>query len=265
MRLALLQCEPQADGVSAALRNLNDAGRQAGGHAADILITPEMYLTGYAIGVEGVQAAALSVGGPSIQEVSEIARRWGVAILVGYPERASDGNIYNSIHLFDQKGETRAIYRKSHLWGEIDRSQFSRGESLSEVIDLKGWKLGLAICYDIEFPELARSLALKGAEAILVSTASMKPYESIAQQMIPTRAEENEICVAYCNYTGFERDIHYYGLSTVAGPDGKIIAQMGDRADLMLADLDRERFDKWRETNAHIADRRPDLYGDLVG
>ena len=264
MKLALLQCEPQTDGVSEALRKLNDAARQAGGHAADILVTPEMYLTGYAIGVEGVQAAALSVGGPSMQEVSEIAKRWGVAILIGFPERADGGKIYNSIMLVDQKGETRTVYRKSHLWGDIDRSQFARGESLSEVVELKGWKLGFAICYDIEFPEVARSLTLKGAEAILVATASMKPYESIAQQVIPTRAEENEICVAYCNYTGFERDIHYYGISTVAGPDGKIIAQMGDTADLMFAELNREKYDTWRETNNHAADRRPDLYGDLI-
>ena len=265
MKLALHQCAPQADGVSAALRNLNDAARQAGGHAADILITPEMYLTGYAIGAEAVKSAALTPDGPSLQEVSEIAKRWGVAILVGYPERGDDGKVYNSIQLFDRKGETRTVYRKSHLWGDIDAEQFSRGESLSEILEIQGWKLGFAICYDIEFPELARSLALAGADAILVSTASMKPYETIATQMIPVRAEENELCVAYCNYIGYERDIDYYGLSTVAGPDGKVVAQAGAVETLLIADLSREKLDGWRKNNTHLRDRRPDLYGGLTG
>jgi len=264
MKLALFQTEPQTDGVSAALRNLNDAARMAGGHAADILVTPEMYLTGYAIGAEAVQAAALQSGGPSIQEVAEIAKRWGVGILLGYPERAEDGAVYNTIQLFDRKGESRMLYRKSHLWSEIDREQFSPGESLSEVVEIEGWKLGLAICYDIEFPEVARSLVLKGAEAILVPTACRKPYESVSTQMVPTRAEENEICVAYCNYTGAERGNQYFGLSTVAGPDGKIVAQAGGGAELLIASLDRRAFHEWRAENDHRRDRRPELYTALT-
>ncbi|MCL4167858.1 UNVERIFIED_CONTAM: hypothetical protein GTU68_062265 [Idotea baltica] len=264
MKLALFQTEPQTDGVSAALRNLNDAARTAGGHAADILITPEMYLTGYAIGVDAVQAAALQPSGPSIQEVAEIAKRWGVGILIGYPERADDGNVYNTVELFDRKGDSRLRYRKTHLWGEIDRAQFSPGQSLSDVVEIEGWKIALAICYDVEFPELTRALTLKGAELILVPTASMKPYESVATQMVPTRAEENEICIAYSNYTGSERRIDYFGHSTVAGPDGKIIAQVKEGSELMIASLDRQAFHGWRAENDHRSDRRPELYSALT-
>lgn len=265
MKLALFQCPPQGEGVSAALRNLNDAARQAGGHAADILITPEMYLTGYAIGAEAARSAALTPDGPSLAEVAEIAKRWGVGILVGYPERAPDGSIYNTVQMIDRKGATRAVYRKTHLWGDVDNDQFSPGEALSQIVEIEGWKLGFAICYDIEFPELARSLALAGADAILVSTASMTPYETVATQMIPVRAEENEICVAYCNYIGQERDIDYYGLSTVAGPDGKVTAQAGGEETLLIAQLDRDALDAWRKDNDHRKDRRPDLYGALTG
>jgi len=259
MKLALLQTAPQSDGVSAALRNLDNAARTAGGHAVDLLITPEMYLTGYAIGAKAVQLAAMTTNGPTMQEIAEIAKRWSVGILVGFPEREGD-KVYNSAQLFDRKGDARAIYRKTHLWGDTDRDQFSRGEELSPIIEFEGWKVALAICYDIEFPELARALTLAGAEAILVPTAAMKPYLSIATQMVPARAEENEIVVAYANYSGVERDLEYFGHSTVVGPDGTIIAQVGEGDELVIADLDRHAFHCWRAENDHRRDRRTDLY-----
>lgn len=260
MKLALFQTAPQADGVSVALQNLAAAAQAAGRRGADLLITPEMYLTGYAIGPEAVQLAALTTDGPTMQEVAEMAKRSGVGILVGFPERDGD-KVYNSVQLIDRKGKTRAIYRKTHLWGDTDRDQFSRGETLSPVIEFEGWKVALAICYDIEFPELARSLTLAGVEVILVPTAAMKPYTTIATQMVPTRAEENEIVVAYSNYSGTERNLEYFGHSTVAGPDGKVIAQVCEGEELVFADLDRSAFDRWRAENDHCRDRRADLYG----
>lgn len=260
MKLGLMQTEPQAEGVSAALRNLNDTARTAGGHACDLLITPEMFLTGYAIGAETVRSAALTLDDPTMQEVSEIAKRWGVGILVGFPERDGD-TIYNSVRLFDRTGAPVALYRKTHLWGEIDRAQFSQGAALSEVVEYGGWKIALAICYDIEFPEVARAAAVAGAEVILVPTAAMKPYTSVATQMIPTRAEENEIFIAYANYIGFEKGIAYFGHSTVAGPDGKVIASAQEEDTLVLAKLDKEALHERRAAILHMRDRRTDLYG----
>lgn len=262
MKLALMQTEPQTEGISVALRNLNDAVRTAGGHVCDLLITPEMFLTGYAIGPEAVDAAALTLDGPTMQEVSDIAKRWGVGILVGFPERDGDA-IYNSVRLFDRTGAHVAVYRKTHLWGDIDRAQFSQGETLSDVVEFKGWKVALAICYDIEFPEVARAAAVAGAEAILVPTAAMKPYTTIATQMVPTRAEENEIFVAYANYIGSERDIHYFGHSTVAGPDGQVIGSAEEQDTLVLAELDRQALTERRAAILHMRDRRTDLYGGV--
>ena len=260
MKLGLMQTEPQAEGVSAALRNLNDTACTASGHACDLLITPEMFLTGYAIGAETVRSAALTLDDPTMQEVSEIAKRWGVGILVGFPERDGD-TIYNSVRLFDRTGAPVALYRKTHLWGEIDRAQFSQGAALSEVVEYGGWKIALAICYDIEFPEVARAAAVAGAEVILVPTAAMKPYTSVATQMIPTRAEENEIFIAYANYSGFEKGIAYFGHSTVAGPDGKVIASAQEEDTLVLAKLDKEALHERRAAILHMRDRRTDLYG----
>ncbi len=259
MKLGLFQTEPQTGGVSEAIRNLNDAARTAAGHSCDLLVTPEMFLTGYAIGAKAVQSAALTLDGPSMHEVSEIAKRWGIGLLVGFPERDGD-TIYNSAQLIERTGEQVSIYRKTHLWGEVDRSQFSRGENLSEVVDFRGWKVALAICYDIEFPEVARAYAINGAELILVPTAAMKPYTTVATQMIPTRAEENELVVAYANYIGAERDTQYFGHSTVAGGDGKVIASAEEEDTIVIAELDKQAFHGRRAEISHLRDRRADLY-----
>ena len=145
-------------------------------------------------------------------------------------------------------------------WGDVDRSQFSRGETLSEVVDFCGWKVALAICYDIEFPEVARAYAVAGVEAVLVPTAAMKPYTSVATQMIPSRAEENEFVVAYANYIGAEKDMHYFGHSVVAGGDGKVIASAEEEDTLVFAELDKQAFHGRRAEISHLRDRRTDLY-----
>lgn len=260
MKLALFQTKPQVEGISAALRVLNDTARLAGGHVCDVLITPEMFLTGYNIGAEAVRSAALTLDGPTMQEVSEIAKRWGVGLLVGFPERDGEA-VYNSAVLFDRSGTRRLVYRKTHLWGEIDRAQFLPGQALSDVVEIQGWKVSVAICYDIEFPELACAAALAGAEAILVPTAAMKPYTTVATQMIPTRAEENEIFVAYANYIGSEKENRYFGHSVVAGPDGKALARAEEEDTLVIARLDRQILDQRRSAINHCRDRRDDLYG----
>jgi len=259
MKLCLFQTKPQTGGVSGAIRNLSVAARTAAGHGCDLVITPEMYLTGYAIGAEAVRAAALTLDGPSMQEVSDIASRWGVGLLVGFPERDGD-KIYNAACLIDRTGKQVTVYRKTHLWGDVDRSQFSQGETLSDVVEFCGWKVALAICYDIEFPEVARACALAGAEAVLVPTAAMKPYTTVATQMIPTRAEENEFVIAYANYIGSERSNNYFGHSVVAGGDGKVIASAEEEDTLVIAQLDKQAFHNRRAEISHLRDRRADLY-----
>ena len=265
MRLALWQCAPRTDGVSAALRDLDAMADRARLQGADVLLTPEMFLTGYAIGAEAARASALTVEGATMGEVAEIARRRGIALAVGFPERAPDGRVHNALILFDKRGGLLTSYRKTHLWGEVDRAQFSAGASLPGVVELAGWPVSLAICYDVEFPELVRASALAGADLVLCATASMLPYTTVSTQIVPTRAEENEIAVAYANYAGSEGEQVYYGLSTVAGPDGTVIAQAPQAGEhLLVADLDAEALAAHRSRIMHIRDRRPDLYGPLT-
>jgi predicted amidohydrolase len=263
MRLALDQGPPATGGSAEAIARLDCAAETAAAAGANLLITPEMALTGYNIGAPAVRAAAEPLGGPMLAAIAGIAVRHRIALLTGFPELGADDHVYNAIHLVDNQGRGRATYRKTHLYGAIDRAQFTPGEALTAPVELDGWSVGLAICYDIEFPELARAHALAGVEAILVPTANMVPYYGVPTRIVPARAEENEIYVAYANYCGAEGEFTYCGLSCVCGPDGADLARAGSGEEMIFADLSKQHLAAIRANSTHLADRRPELYGPI--
>ena len=147
MRVALYQCPPLPLDVAANLQRLQQLATEAKG--ADLLVVPEMFLTGYNIGVDAVNVLAQGRDGEAAQQVAQIAKTSGVAILYGYPERAEDGQIYNAVQLIDAQGERLCNYRKTHLFGDLDHSMFSAGEDDFPLVELNGWTLGFLICYDL--------------------------------------------------------------------------------------------------------------------
>ena len=261
MRVALYQCPPLPLDPAANLQRLHQLAMEAKG--ADLLVLPEMFMTGYNIGAEAVSTLAEVYNGEWAQQIGRIAKTAGLAIVYGYPERTADGQIYNAVQLIDSHGERRCNYRKTHLFGDLDRSMFSAGGDEVPVVELNGWKLGFLICYDLEFPENARRLALAGAELILVPTANMIPFDFVADVTVRARAFENQCYVAYANYCGNEGDIHYCGQSSIAAPDGSRIAQAGLDEALIVGELDRQLMVDSRTANHYLSDRRPELYGAL--
>lgn len=261
--LALWQC-PYVSDVGEALARLDQAAAQARAQGADLLVCPEMSLTGYAIGAQAVQALAEPADGPMAQAVSMVARHHGLAIVYGYPERHPDGKLpYNAVQMIDGQGHRLARYAKTHLFGDVDRGQFSPGSAIAPVFVWRGWRLGLLICYDVEFPETVRVLGLQGADLVLVPTANMRAYDAVPRLLVPARACENRLWVAYANACGQDAAFEYGGLSTVAGPEGSLLAQAGrDEAllcvRLQLADgQDARALGQW-------PCRRPELYQALV-
>jgi predicted amidohydrolase len=228
-----------------------------------LLIFPELFLTGYNIGAGTVRLLAEAADGPAAREVGAIARLHGVALLYGYPEFA-DGKVYNSALLIGKDGVALANFRKMHLWGEIDKSVFSAGDDPAVVAEIDGVRIGILICYDVEFPEAVRGLALRGADLIAVPTAQMQPFEFVARSLIPTRAYENSVFVAYANHCGAEGALVYTGESCIAGPDGGFLARAGGGEELISAEFDAGMLEKARAANSFLADRRPALYGGLV-
>ncbi|MBJ9976978.1 carbon-nitrogen hydrolase family protein [Pseudomonas sp. S75] len=261
MRIALCQDLPGPLDVLGNLQRLHARARHAAVQGARLLVCPEMFLTGYNLGAQAVQRLAEPVAGPSADAVKAIAREQGLAIVYGYPERSEDGAIFNSVQLIDAQGRSLCNYRKTHLFGELDRSQFSAGEQLCPVVELDGWQVGLLICYDIEFPENARRLALAGAQLILVPTANMAPYDFVCQVTVRSRAQENQCYLVYANYCGSEGELRYCGQSSIVAPDGSLLALGGDAPCLLLADIEHAQVQTGREAFPYLDDLRQDLHG----
>jgi predicted amidohydrolase len=263
LRLALWQC-PYPDSTAAALQRLDGAAARAAAQGVDLLVCPEMSLTGYLLGADRVQALAEPAYGPLSQAVGAIALRHSVAIVYGYPERHSQGDRpFNAVQAIGPQGQTLGQGRKTHLYGEADQRQFSPGPQASQVFEWHGWRIGLLVCFDVEFPETVRLLALQGAELVLVPTANMVGFDEVPRLLVPARACENRLFVAYANACGAEADTVYGGLSTVCGPTGRVLDQAGQLADWRVQDLPRSALAAAR-TSDQRPHRRPDLYGPLA-
>lgn len=233
LRLALWQT-PYLATVEQALAALDVAVAQAG---ADLLVAPEMGLTGYLMGAERVAARAEPSDGPLAKAVARIARRHRTAIVYGYPRLNPLGRPFNAVQFMGPDGRARARYDKRHLYGEADAAQFAPGEQAPAVFSWRGWRLGLLICYDVEFPETVHALARLGADAVLVPTANMREFDEVPRNVVPVRARDNRLYVAYANACGHEGTTRYGGLSTVAGPGGEVLARAGRTAGLLNATL----------------------------
>ncbi|MEV6910130.1 carbon-nitrogen hydrolase family protein [Amycolatopsis sp. NPDC051071] len=228
---------------------------------ADLVVAAEMITTGYHIGARSHELAE-PADGPTAARMSELARKTGVALAYGYPE--SDGaRVYNSVQLIDAGGHRLANYRKTHLFGDIDRLWFEPGTEAVVQAELGGVLVGLMICYDVEFPELVRAHALAGTELLVVPTALMSPYELVSDTLVPARAYESQLFVVYANRCDTEQELTYCGRSCVVAPTGEVLARAGGGPELISADVDSATLLASRAENTHLTDRRPELYRGL--
>lgn len=262
LRTALFQSSGTPGDVAANLRALDDAAARAAATGAELLVTPEMYLTGYAVG-DAVPRLAEPGDGPGVRAVAALAARHRIAVLYGYPERAGD-LIHNATRLVGPDGTTLAHYRKTHLFGDFERTWFTPGERTVVQAELGGLRVGLLICYDVEFPENVRAHALAGTDLLLVPTAQMHPFQFVAESVVPVRAFESQMYVAYVNRTGPEGEFEFVGLSCLAGPDGVVRTRAGRGEELLTGDVDPAFLAASRAANPYLGDRRPELYGPLA-
>jgi predicted amidohydrolase len=259
LRIALLQGPggvPASTDVS--LKALDDAAGRAAAAGARLLVASELYLTGYAL-ADRVAELAEEADGPGARAVARIAARHGLAVAYGYPERAGTA-VHNSVQLVGPTGERLANYRKTHLYGGWETDRFTPGDTLVVQAELDGLRVGLLVCYDVEFPEAVRAHALAGTDLLLVPTALMRPYEFVAQTLLPARAWENQLYIAYADRCGPEGDLDFAGLSCLAAPDGAVRARAGAGEELVLGDADPALLAASRTRNPYLGDRRPDLY-----
>nr|WP_231706712.1 MULTISPECIES: carbon-nitrogen hydrolase family protein [Tsukamurella] len=248
---------PEPD-VARNLAAIDGAAARAAAAGAQILITPELSVTGYDIGA-AARELARPRGGEYHDAIAAIARRHGITVVAGYPERDGD-LVFNAATVIGPDGAELAHYRKSHLFGDLDRAVFAPGAELPVQFDLGDLRCGLLICYDVEFPEAVRAHADAGADLLLIPTGLMEPFGRIAEQVVPVRAFESQLYIAYTNHCGRETSLEYCGLSTAAGPDGDVVTRAGRGEELLIFSADVEALREARIANTYLRDRRSDLY-----
>jgi predicted amidohydrolase len=249
LRAAIYQYECRDESPAARLQRL-DRVLDAHGGELDLVICPELFLSGYNVG-DRIRQLAEPRDGPFVRAAAALARRHGTALIYGYPEQ-SGAAIYNAAACIDRDGRTIAHHRKLRLPNAFEKSCFATGDAYT-LFELNGWSIAMLVCYDVEFPEAVRACAARGAQLVVAPTALKKEWAFVARSMIPTRAFENRFFVAYANYCGREGTFDYLGESCFAGPDGRAIAG-GATETLVTASLDQADIKTARQALTYLQD-----------
>jgi predicted amidohydrolase len=185
-------------------------------------------------------------------------------LISGFDERAERGDrIHDSSLLFAPNGEVIGIYRKVHLW-DTERNYFTPGKSFP-VFDTKFAKVGLGICYDLEFPEPARIMALGGADIIVYSSAQMLHMKHMVDTYVRSRAGENALFVCHSNRVGREKSLVYCGQSQIIHPTCEPMARLGESEGVVVARLNMRDVQTLRKAKLpYLSQRIPELYSALV-
>ncbi|MFM8883652.1 MAG: nitrilase-related carbon-nitrogen hydrolase, partial [Solirubrobacterales bacterium] len=199
---------------------------------AELAVFPELYVGGYDLAA--VAEGAVDPFGPELEPLRQAAREAGTAVLVGCAEKLG-GELANSLVAFDSSGSVAGVHRKTALWGE-ESEGFASGEAMT-VVDLAGRRVGLMICYEIEFPELARALAVAGADLLVTCSANMEPYYEDHELSGRARALDNRVPHVYVNRVGSEAGLEFVGGTRAIGADGSPIAVAGEGEEVLVVEV----------------------------
>jgi predicted amidohydrolase len=270
--VAACQVAPVLGDVEGNLARVTGAVRAAAAQGADVIVLPELATTGYAFHhADELRPHAEPADGPTLRSVAAVAAELDVVVVSGFAERDESGRLFNSAFIVDASG-VRAVYRKAHLW-DNEVNIFVPGDGLPPVVDTRVGRVGVIVCYDIEFPEWTRTAALRGADLLCVPTnwpATSTPPGERPEEIVHAQAAAlaNRMFVAVCDRVGRERDVDWAGGSAIIAPNGYplALAEPGGAEQTLIArcDLTLARAKTSSTHNDAWLDRRPALYGLLT-
>ena len=266
-QIAVAQYAPKLGDVDANLATSLAKIAEAAERGACAVVLPECALTGYAFERrEDPLRLAEPLSGPSVEAWRTAAERQGITVVAGMAERDGE-ELFNTAVAIAPEGAVQA-YRKVHLWG-CERALYAAGRSLT-VFDSPFGRVGLALCYDLWFPEHFRALADLGAELVAVPAnwAGNPRLDKqldrfglpIGYHMTVAAAVSNELLLAVADRTGTENGKAFLGASCIVGPDGRCLAgPLGQEEDMLLAPIPDVGAIR-RTGQSHRASRRAELY-----
>jgi 5-aminopentanamidase len=244
------------DTISVALAGAAEIG-------ADIVVLPELATSGYCFdSLDEARACAIPSDHDALATWSQ--RAGGAVVVAGFAESAPDGTLYNSAALVDRTG-VRVVYRKTHLW-DTEQHWFEPGSAPAPVVETEHGRIGVMVCYDLEFPEMVRSVALRGADLLTVPTNwpwVERPDGQPAPEVVIAMgaARVNRLAIACCDRSGVERGQEWNEASVIVGADGWPRADAGTSGRAIAAlDLVASRNKAVSPRNDLLGDRRPDVY-----
>jgi 5-aminopentanamidase len=268
-RIACRQLAPTIAELDLNIAMTTSAVRESLAAGAQLVVLPELATCGYMFtSSHEARSVAIGLGHPVFAEWATAVREAGGVVVGGFAELGDDGFVYNSAAVVDGSG-VLAVYRKVHLW-DNEKNIFTPGSVEPPVVTTPLGKLGILICFDLEFPEFPRSLALRGAELLVAPTNW--PRETVpAGERVPeltvamAAAYSNHVGIACCDRAGTERGQDWNEASCIIDEHGWVIANV-DASGIASADLDLSlSHDKTMSALVDVfGDRRPELYGALT-
>jgi predicted amidohydrolase len=263
--------DPRPDNLASAL----DAIARAGAEGAKIVVFGEVFLNGYQSGPFTPRyAVAESVDDPYVEPLAREARERDLYVVMGATTHkgAFPGDVYNSALVLGPEGLV-GVYSKTHVAGftvdgaeriAAERVWWSPGDRLP-VFDTAHGRIAVEICYDVMFPEVARTYALNGAELLINISAAICGFEDLWGTMVAARAIENALPILHVSVVGQQRDLEFFGGSRLFGPSGQVLfeAPRGEEAVEVTA-LDRGLLFAERGASHPFANRNPRLYEELT-
>ena len=225
----------------------------------DVIVLPETWNTGFFPKVN-LSDLCCQDGDAVKLRIGELAKKYKVNIVAGSVSNVRDGNVYNTAFVFDRDGTCIAEYDKTHLFTPMGEDDYYTGGNHLCGFTLDGAKCGIITCYDVRFPELTRSLALRGLDMLFV--VSQWPKERIfhLRTLTAARAIENQMFVVCCNSCGTADKTVYGGNSAIIDPWGQTVVAAGEYEEILTGDCDLNTLTYIRNTIPVFQDRKPNLY-----
>jgi predicted amidohydrolase len=239
----------------ATVTRMTEEARQRG---SDLILFPELWSTAYDLTRASTYASSLDAG--VFADLSALARRTGIYVLGSTLSLLGENQFGNTLTVFAPDGTLLADYSKIHLFRLMDEHQHLTAGDKPVLVDLPFGRAGLAICYDLRFPELFRGYALAGAEMTFLPAEWPHPRLNHWQTLVRARAIENQMFVFACNRVGRDASNEFFGHSMAVDPWGEILAEGGEGEELITLTVDLSKVQEARRKIPILQDRRPEVY-----
>jgi predicted amidohydrolase len=266
IKVALAQISSKREDKKSNLQKIEEFTIKAKEQGADLVIFPELSLTGYVLHDQIYELAEI-IPGPSTKRIEDLTKKVGIHIIFGMPELSekTEATIFNTAVFVGPKGfigKFRKMYLPTHSVFE-EKRYFRLGYQTAAFNTLIG-NIGLFICYDIFFPEVCRLTRLKGAELIVCISASPAVRRKYFEILTAARALENTAFLAYVNLVGVEDGLQFWGGSRLVSPTGDVLAKAKyDEEDLVICEVDYRDIRPAETFIPTLRDLRPELFDEL--